>query len=744
MSLDRKPVTVWDWFKAGMPGLSDSAVDADAATAARLGGESPPARVAEPARPRVRMQAWRGLHIPLAFLLALGGQFMLSEPDQPQWLVGTGLYVVAAVLLGLGVWQFVGEDRRDADDPDADAPDVDTGQVVDDATPQIHVRMIVVGVAALFAAATYLFAGNNNMGWLAWFTWVASIVAMGIGLWGQPLALRLDWRSVLDRVWNGTITITMQRTLWLLLAVMIAGAFFRFFQLDALPGEMTSDHIEKVLDVQRILEGMRPIFLANNGGRESLGFYLMAGTAWLLRMDPSHLSIKIFTSVVGWLTIPVVFLLAREVSDEDDTAGLTAAALMAIGWWPTTIARNGLRFPLAPFFTALTLFFLVRGLRRKRPADFVWAGLFLGLGVYGYTPSRLMPLGVLLVAVLFAIHTMRQHGARFGAWSLIASGVMSMVVAVPLFRYVQDYPDFFLYRTVTRMTGAEVPLPGPPLLIFAQNAWDALRMFSVTFDVAWLVSPPSQPALGWITGALFHMGVVVLLVRWWRTARWQDLALVLLVPMLLIPSMLALAFPIENPSLHRGSMAIPVVFTIAGVGLAWLIHYFIRVQPGRVGEVFAAVVAGLLLVGGFNINRTVFFEDYADSYWLSTQNASDMGEVIEKYATTIGSYDTAWVIAYPYWVDTRGVGIEAGDPWWNNVILDAAALDATVNEPRTKLFIVHPDDAPSAGQLLTLYPNAVITHWQRPAIHKSFYIYLVPGEGDIQLSTETLTSGLSP
>src|SRR5262249_50042972 len=58
--------------------------------------------------------------------------------------------------------------------------------------------------------------------------------------------------------------------------ILIVGASFRFGNLDAYPPDMTSDHVEKLLDSGKIYDGMRPVFLPNNGGREAFQMYFLA------------------------------------------------------------------------------------------------------------------------------------------------------------------------------------------------------------------------------------------------------------------------------------------------------------------------------------------------------------------------------------------------------------------------------------------------------------------------------------
>lgn len=108
------------------------------------------------------------------------------------------------------------------------------------------------------------------------------------------------------------------------------------------------------------------------------------------------------------------------------------------------------------------------------------------------------------------------------------------------------------------------------------------------------------------------------------------------------------------------------------------------------------------------VNYRIIFTDYAALYKLSAQNTSEIGAVVRGYATSIGDWDTVWVRAYPYWVDTRAVGIAAGRFGWDNVILDQAQqhLEELANEPRAKLFIFNQVDADFQSQLQRIFRAA--------------------------------------
>ena len=76
-----------------------------------------------------------------------------------------------------------------------------------------------------------------------------------------------------------------------------------------------------------------------------------------------------------------------------------ALLFAGIAYWPNVISRVGLRFPLYPLFVAPTLFYLLRGLRTRNRNDFILSGIALGIGLHGYSPIRILPFVVVMLAM---------------------------------------------------------------------------------------------------------------------------------------------------------------------------------------------------------------------------------------------------------------------------------------------------------------------------------------------------------
>ena len=106
------------------------------------------------------------------------------------------------------------------------------------------------------------------------------------------------------------------------------------------------------------------------------------------------------------------------------------------------------------------------------------------------------------------------------------------------------------------MVGDGLVLRADALAVFAQNLVNALQMFNGRGDAGWLTGIPDDPALDYVMGGLFILGIVLALYRVKsREQTYWFMFLSLIV--LLIPSALSLANPGDNPSAVYAAGAMP-------------------------------------------------------------------------------------------------------------------------------------------------------------------------------------------
>ena len=364
-------------------------------------------------------------------------------------------------------------------------------------------------------------------------------------------------------------------------------------------------------------------------------------------------------------------------------------------------------------------------MRRSNRNELILSGLFLGLGLHGYSPFRIVPFVVAAAYLIFILHR-SSKGRRipmFWGFGLVA--FFSFVVFLPLFRYFLSNPQMFNYRIISRLTGIEQSLPGNPIVIFFSNLWKAWIMFVYDNGSIWVHSIPGRPTLDVVMAAFYVIGTVVLFARYLKKKNWVDLFLLLSVPLLMLPSILSLAFPAENPSLNRTAGAIVPVFIICAFGFSTAIHSIWEGMSTWMGKTAVILFTSGLLIATMAANFKLVFEDYKDQFLQNAWNTSDIGRVIRGFVDTIGTEDTAYVVPYPYWVDTRLVGINAGFPT-KDYALTADGFASTLSVQKPKLFILNPEDLTDLSLLKSLYPKGVLYTYQDEIPGKDFLMLMVP------------------
>jgi hypothetical protein len=698
-------------------GLRGEEVSWSPANEETLTGDS---AIAAGSTPKARAQAlpWRTTS---ALFLALAAQSSLEPGPDRTWVIGTMLYGLSFILIG---WAYFSQEWSPPGARVFEQP-ADRGRSEYYSflyNPTLFMLSMLLTLGGLWAFSGNRFNGFNLALWLVALALVMSAFWLnnpGRLSWSERLGVYLrrpSWR------------IEIPRNILPILAAIALVVFFRVYRLEDVPPQMVSDHAEKLLDVWDVLQGETAVFFARNTGREGMQMYLTAVIVRLTGLELNFLVMKIGTVLAGLLTLPFIYLLGREVGGSR-RAGFLAVLFSGIAYWPNVITRVALRFAFYPLFVAPVLYYLVRGLRTSNRNDFILAGLFLGIGLHGYTPIRILPVLVVVGVVLYLLHKGSAGLRKLSIYHLVILSMVALVAFLPLLSFALQDMDSFGYRAFSRVGSIEQPLPGPVLLVFLNNLWNALTMFAWSNGNIWLVSVGNRPALDIVSGALFHLGVALLLFRYIRKRDWLDLFLLISIPILMLPSILSLAFPNENPALNRAGGALVPVFVVVGLALDGLL----RVIEGRsqipVGRFIAWGLAGSLLVLSSTQNYALVFGRYQAFYEAASWNTSEMGQVIRGFSDSIGDPESAWVLAYPHWVDTRLVGMNAGFPTKDYAIFPDE-LASTLHIPGPKLFLVKPDDEVGQDRLEAFYPHGWFQVYHSQVQNKDFLMFFVPIDGN--------------
>jgi len=582
----------------------------------------------------------------LSLVLALWAQWALDQRRYEPWsFVAYGL----AALLFVWVFRAWSLERSKGERPIDIAP--------------LSRKWWLVGLAVILGGLSFqLFKGNR-------FT------SGGVLLWVGGLVLL--WWAMRDRGpggerllarWRNRLSPEGFHVPWTALAVlgsMLVGAFYRFYRLEEIPREMGCDLPLIYQNVKLILEGEFLVFFPVHPGREGLFFYLAAPYARLFGLD--HYGIKFASACIGVLTIPVLYLLTRELFGQE--AGVYSAFFLSVARWHIILSRTGLRGILTPLFVVLVWYGLVRAMRTGRRSYFFWTGCALGLGLYTYNAFIIMPFAIVVCLGVYVVvdrgNFLRRHWKDTLLLFLVALSVF-----IPLGRYAWDEPKMYLYRVATRVTSMESQLPADILTVLLDNFRKAVLMFNYVGDSVFIANVPFERQLGFASGILFVLGLAYALAHWRREYNVLVLGFLFFTVM---PTVLSIAFPHEVPNATRACGVLAPVYVLAGGALALLRRGFHDLLPEatqrrvvldfRVSNTIdwhvarkfkldarPLAVVGLVVLLALEARSVypTYFERYVDR--LPARNYSislEIARAIDDFADDGESY----VVPWPYWYD---------------------------------------------------------------------------------------------
>lgn len=415
-----------------------------------------------------------------------------------------------------------------------------------------------------------------------------------------------------------------------------------------MPPSLTGDEAANLTDITRILHGgYLPFYFEANNGREPLYIYMQVPLVWLLGAKPYAL--RLTSALIGVVTVALTYRLAKDMFGRMEHvpatwAPLVASLLLAASFWHITLSRIGLRAISLPMLAVLTFILFWRGYSRGKQVYYLAAGAVLGLSLYTYIASRLLP----LVLALFCLGVLLRSGrsTRFGlrGMALMAAGLI--VLATPLALYAIGHPLLFWGR-VAAVSTLDVKDAS------VQSTWESvartLEMFvwqgnyeDTTFD------PGARPVFAWPAGAAFLIGIclafaAILLRRRDRSSpAWTALlrpevglfSLLWLI-LMIVPSF----FSYPAPHFLRTAGAIPVTYlfpALACTAAAVKLQSVTQRNRRRLGQ-----VALTLLVIGSAAYDLSDYSRLATSDWYYYELDSDIYEAGLYIARTARSSDVA-------------------------------------------------------------------------------------------------------
>lgn len=379
---------------------------------------------------------------------------------------------------------------------------------------------------------------------------------------------------------------------WLVLTGFVAlAAWLRFWNASSWPPGLEYDEGLAGVDALRVLAGKPQIYF-REAYREPLHVYLVAPfVAWLGR-EP--LALRLPGMLLGILTVPLVFLLARDLfaslgRRRATLIALLAAGLVGVTFWPLVISRTAIPNTALPPFATLTVWLFWRAWTAPSPAwgQFLAAGIALGITLYSYLPARLLPLVLALFLGVQAVLAGRESILRRHWRGMALAVAVSALVWLPLGLYYLQDPG----AVTGRASHVSIFRPGVPegsaLLAVLRTTREAIGAFFWQGDPNWYHNLPGRPIFDPPVAVLAVVGAGALLLR---AGRPESLLVLVWAAVMLLPGILS---DDNNPNTARLVSLIPVAFLFPALGVDALLRRLTARAP-RLWPAGALVGLGLV------------------------------------------------------------------------------------------------------------------------------------------------------
>ena len=375
--------------------------------------------------------------------------------------------------------------------------------------------------------------------------------------------------------------------------VLLLAAWLRLAELTAIPPGLTHDEANHGREALGVLDGIFLYYFPFNYGSEPLYSYTVAGLMALV--GPGLFTLRLVNVLLGILAVALSYRWAAVALDQERgirPVALTAAAFMAISFWPVASSREALRAGMLPALTAVAAILVWRllptssSVRRHQALTVLSLALVIVAAFHNYLAARVWWLLLPAFAVYLAL--VWRRGFQVSWRSLLLAGLLAGMLVTPMFWYLRLHPEMqprlrMLSGTLAQLASGNVrPVAANALRALAAFVWPGFGDGFLAYNI------PGRPLFDPLTGLLFVIGVLVALWRWRRPAYgflllWFGLGIV--------PSLVT--GPTANTT--RNLAALPAIYILLGVGMvtsaSWLWHH--RTIQGRRWYV---ALLGLLLL----------------------------------------------------------------------------------------------------------------------------------------------------
>lgn len=350
--------------------------------------------------------------------------------------------------------------------------------------------------------------------------WIGAMLlyVAAIAPWRRPNVAELrDWRGHLGRLRSRLQALLPGPRWWLqprwqvaglLGAILLVALGVRLWDVSNIPPTLGGDEGSQGLDAIKVLEGeITNPFSTGWLGVPTLSFYFKALSIGAL--GNTIFALRLPWVLVGTASVLILFLLVRRLAGL--TVALVTAALFATYHYHIHFSRLGSVQVADILFVTLMLLFIYRGYDSRRPLEWAFAGIAIGIAQFFYAGARftiiLAAAVVLFLGIRDGLPFLRQRYRE--VLILVGAG---LIAGAPMIQFAFRFPNEYDARV--NMVGIiqsgwlereqEVRNESAFAILFDQAKRSALAFNFYPDRNVWYGSP--RPLMNYAEAALFVLG----------------------------------------------------------------------------------------------------------------------------------------------------------------------------------------------------------------------------------------------
>lgn len=368
----------------------------------------------------------------------------------------------------------------------------------------------------------------------------------------------------------------------LILAIILIGAFFRFFKLSEYPVGLNHDEISQLVDVAAISQTGKDIYgnflpLAfPSTGDYKVGHYIYITTLFYQLFGNQEITIRIPAAFFGTLTILAVFLFVK-ILTKNLTLALLSALMVAVTPSEIFYSRKSFENVIGVCFDFFGLYFLLKAINSKR---LLWGfiGIFFLAGtMYVYTSQTII---VPLILFLFLIN---KQTRKFSKKTLLKFLVFWIIFIIPLIIITLTNPNLrfraaSVFISQDPNLGRQIEITGSPLKSYLDYAFTRfLNQFNPVYLFANGLDLTNQGFMGMGPLLFWQLPFLILgIIFIFRDEKFKEAKKIL--PALVVIAMIPSAITFEEYSPHRAMFSFTIMSIISAFGLYWFLKIIFSIK----------------------------------------------------------------------------------------------------------------------------------------------------------------------